>query len=135
MAAVIALVRTFIGLIILFFNTRSSRSRKQYTTVTGKAGQVEPVNLGKIGRWVAAAILIILTACTAIYPIISFALQTLLPNPNDFSSGLTTIWWVNKDNTNSQVRNELGILYNKTIWKAFGNTVKVDLCTLRRYHR
>ncbi len=131
MAAVIALVRTFIGLIILFFNTRSSRSRKQYTTVTGKAGQVEPVNLGKIGRWVAAAILIILTACTAIYPIISFALQTLLPNPNDFSSGLTTIWWVNKDNTNSQVRNELGILYNKTIWKAFGNTVKVGLiCAL-----
>ena len=131
MAAAIAIVMTLIGFVILFVNTRSSRSRKQYTTVTGKAGQVEPVNLGKVGRWVAAVFLILATAFTAIYPIVSFALQTFLPNPNDFSMGFTNLWWTNSDPGNSETRNELGILFNPTIWSAFGNTVKIGLiCSL-----
>jgi iron(III) transport system permease protein len=129
--SIIAMVMSAIGLAILYLNVLSSKSRKQYTTVTGKAGQVEPTKLGKINRWIVAIILIIATAFTAIYPVIAFAIQTFLPNPNDFSSGLTTIWWTNKDLSNSKVMNEMGILYNSHIWTAFGNTIKTGLlCSL-----
>jgi iron(III) transport system permease protein len=129
--SIIAMVMSAIGLVILYLNVLSSKSRKQYTTVTGKAGQVEPTKLGKVNRWIVAGILIIATAFTAIYPVIAFAIQTFLPNPNDFSSGLTTLWWTNRDIGNSKVMNEMGILYNTHIWEAFGNTIKTGLlCSL-----
>jgi iron(III) transport system permease protein len=122
-ASIIALVMSAIGLFILYFNVKSSKSRKQYTTVTGKAGQIEPTKLGKVNRWVVAVILIIVTGMTAIYPVVAFTLQTFLPNPNDFSSGFTTIWWTNTDAGNSQLMNEMGILHNTNIWNSFGGTI------------
>lgn len=47
----------------------------------------------------------ILTFFTSIFPIISFAFETFLPNPGDYSflytgdaSNLTTKWWVTAEN-------------------------------------
>ena len=73
------------GVAIMLLNQLSLRSRKNYTTVTGKSGQISKITLGKTGRVVIALILVILTFFTSIFPIISFAFETFLPNPGDYS--------------------------------------------------
>ena len=114
-----------IGVAILLVNQKATSGRKQYTTVTGKSGQVSLVNLGKIGSWAAAVVLIIFTAFTSIYPIVSFGLETFLANPHDYSL-FTTKWWVhNQVGVEVGLYGQLGILYNKGIWEAFGGSVFV----------
>jgi iron(III) transport system permease protein len=123
--SVIALVMVFIGLIILGINIVSSSGRKQYTTVTGKSGQAEKTNLGKVFRWIVAIILILITAMTAIYPVIDFALESFLPNPGDYSSGLTTKWWNTDVNTLPEFYGQYGIWHNARIWDGFKGSVIV----------
>lgn len=138
-ASILAVVMMAFGILILAANQLSTSGRKSYTTVTGKSGQSSEVNLGKIGRYVIAIILIITTLMTSIFPIISFAVETFLPNPGDYSflttgdlSQLTTKWWITSENiTESGMYGQLGILYNKTIWNACKGTLIVAVsCAL-----
>ncbi|MCQ2771567.1 MAG: iron ABC transporter permease, partial [Clostridia bacterium] len=138
-ASILAVIMMVLGLAIMYINQRSLKSRKNYTTVTGKSGQISKINLGKVGRIVIAIILIVLTFFTSIFPIVSFALETFLPNPGDYSffytwklSNLTTKWWVTSENvTENGMYGQMGILYNKTIWSAFGGTMLVAVvCSL-----
>ena len=73
------------GVAILLLNQISLKSRKSYTTVTGKSGQISKFNLGRSGKYIIAIILIIITFFTSIFPIVSFAFETFLPNPGDYS--------------------------------------------------
>ena len=124
-SSIISVVMIIIGVSILLVNQQSTSGRKQYTTVTGKSGQVSLVNLGKVGSWVVAAVLILFTAFTSIYPIISFGLETFLGNPHDYSS-FTTKWWThNQVGVEVGMYGQLGILHNKAIWEAFGGSVLV----------
>ena len=98
--SILGVLMMLFGVAILLINQRNTKSRKSYTTVTGKSGQVSEVNLGKVLKYVIPAILILITFFTSIYPIIAFALETFLPNPGDYSflasgsfSSLTTKWW------------------------------------------
>lgn len=84
-ASILAVIMMVMGVIILILNQQSLKSRKNYTTVTGKSGQISKINLGKAGKYIIAIVLIILTFFTSIYPIISFAFETFLPNPGDYS--------------------------------------------------
>ena len=127
------------GVAIMLLNQRSLKSRKNYTTVTGKSGQISKINLGRTGRVVIAVILIIITFFTSIFPIISFAFETFLPNPGDYSflytgdaNNLTTKWWVTSENvTENGMYGQKGILYNNTIWTAFKGTMLVSVsCAL-----
>ena len=127
------------GVAIMLLNQLSLRSRKNYTTVTGKSGQISKINLGRTGRVVIAVILIIITFFTSIFPIISFAFETFLPNPGDYSflytgdaNNLTTKWWVTSENvTENGMYGQKGILYNNTIWTAFKGTMLVSVsCAL-----
>ena len=70
---------------------------------------------------------------------ISFAFETFLPNPGDYSflytgdvSNLTTKWWVTSENvTENGMYGQKGILYNETIWRAFKGTILVSVaCAL-----
>jgi len=131
MATIISLVMMAIGITILLINMRSTSSRKQYTTVTGKSGQVTKANLGKVGKWVIAGVLTITTAFTSIYPVISFAMGTFL-NTRGVYTSWTTKWWVT---TNSGGENGMygqsGILYNDQIKQALGNQFLIAvLCAL-----
>ena len=128
-----------LGVVILILNQRSLKSRKNYTTVTGKSGQISKINLGKVGKYVIGVLLIIFTFFTSIYPIISFAFETFLPNPGDYSflktwnfKDLTTKWWIYNDPTGEAgLYGQMGILFNKTIWQAYGGTMLVSLiCAL-----
>ena len=104
-ASILAIIMMLFGVGIMFINQLSIKSRKNYTTVTGKSGQISKINLGKAGKYIIAVLLIILTFFTSIFPIISFAFETFLPNPGDYSflytgdtSNLTTKWWVTNEN-------------------------------------
>lgn len=117
----------------------SLRSRKNYTTVTGKSGQISKINLGKLGKYVIAIIFIVITFFTSIFPILSFALETFLPNPGDYSflytgdlNNLTTKWWLTSENiTENGLYGQFGILYNPLIWNAFKGTLLVAVsCAL-----
>ena len=69
----------------MLLNQLSLQSRKSYTTVTGKSGQISKINLGRVGKYVIALILVVTTFFTSIFPIVSFAFETFLPNPGDYS--------------------------------------------------
>ena len=138
-ASILAIIRMIFGVAIMLLNQRSLKSRKNYTTVTGKSGQISKINLGRTGRVVIAVILIIITFFTSIFPIISFAFETFLPNPGDYSflytgdaNNLTTKWWVTSENvTENGMYGQKGILYNNTIWTAFKGTMLVSVsCAL-----
>ena len=138
-ASIIGIIMMLFGVAIMYLNQRSLHSRKSYTTVTGKSGQITKVNLGKTGRFVIAAVFIVVTFFTSIFPIISFAFETFLPNPGDYSflytgntNNLTTKWWVTSENvTENGMYGQMGILHNKTIWNAFRGTILVSvICCL-----
>ncbi|MEG2158914.1 MAG: ABC transporter permease subunit, partial [Clostridia bacterium] len=129
--SIIAVLMMIIGVIILVINQYSTSGRKNYTTVTGKSGQVSLINLGKVGKYVIGIILIIITVFTSIYPIISFAIETFLPNPGDYS-GFTTKWWITSNITQENgMYGQMGILYNTNIWNSFKGTLIVSIsCAL-----
>ena len=133
-ASVLAIIMMLFGVAIMLMNQISLTSRKNYTTVTGKSGQTSKIQLGKLGRYIIAFILVILTFFTSIFPILSFAVETFLPNPGDYSflytgdlSNLTTKWWITAENiTENGMYGQMGILYNNTIRTAFFGTLLVS---------
>ncbi len=137
-ASILAIIMMIFGVAIMMVNQMSLTSRKSYTTVTGKSGQISKINLGKSGRYVIAIILVILTFFTSIFPIISFAFETFLPNPGDYSflytgdtKNLTTKWWATSENiTENGLYGQMGILHNKTIWTAFWGTLLVSVACM-----
>ena len=95
--------------------------------------------MGKIGSSLIAGLFIIFTFFTSIFPIISFAFETFLPNPGDYSflhtwntDNLTTKWWLTSENvTENGMYGQKGMLFNETIWRGFGGTMLVSIaCAL-----
>ena len=138
-ASILAIIMMVFGVAILLVNQMTLKSRKSYTTVTGKSGQISRFNLGKRGKYAIAVLFIILTFFTSIYPIVSFAFETFLPNPGDYSflytgnwANLTTKWWITAENiTENGMYGQQGMLYNQTIWHAYGGTILVSVaCAL-----
>ncbi len=135
-ASILAIIMMLFGVAIMLLNQFSLTSRKNYTTVSGKAGQSSKFNLGRGGKYAIAIFLILLTFFTSIFPIMLFAFETFLPNPGDYSflytgnlANLTTKWWVTSENvTENGMYGQQGILYNKTIWNAFTGTIWVSVC-------
>ena len=135
-ASILAIIMMIFGVAIMLLNQLSLQSRKNYTTVTGKSGQISKINLGRVGRYVIALILVVVTFFTSIFPIVSFAFETFLPNPGDYSflytgdtKNLTTKWWTTSENvTENGLYGQKGILHNETIWHAFRGTIWVSVC-------
>ena len=135
-ASILAIIMMIFGVAIMFLNQLSLQSRKNYTTVTGKSGQISKINLGRVGKYAIALVLVVITFFTSIFPIVSFAFETFLPNPGDYSflytgdtGNLTTKWWITAENVSENgMFGQKGILYNDTIWKAFKGTILVSVC-------
>ena len=135
-ASILAIIMMVFGVAIMLLNQLSLQSRKNYTTVTGKSGQISKINLGRVGKYVIALVLVVVTFFTSIFPIVSFAFETFLPNPGDYSflytgdaGNLTTKWWVTSENvTENGMYGQKGILHNETIWNAFKGTIWVSVC-------
>lgn len=105
-ASILAVVMMLLGFAVLIVNQLNTSGRKSYTTVTGKSGQSSEIGLGRAASYIIGAVFILLTLFTSIYQIISFAMETFLPNPGDYSfltsgdwsSHLTMKWWTTSEN-------------------------------------
>ncbi len=122
---VMAVVLLIFSVLILSLNNWFTKSRRNFTTVSGKSGQVSKTNLRK-GRWPIAILVIILVTFFAIVPLISFILESLEENSGDLSS-ITLKYWFSKEDFDAFVSTKdfstKGVFFNKTIWQSFGRSV------------
>ncbi len=122
---VVAIVLLVFSVIILSINNSMTGKRKSFTTISGKSGQVSLVKLGK-ARVPITVIIMVISVFFAIVPLVSFALESLLEVPGDFST-LTLFYWTTTENLEARVfGSSQGILRNKTIWTALGRSLVVS---------
>ena len=122
-----------LGLIVMTLNNLLTSKRKSYTTVTGKSGQVSYVDLKK-GKYPVAILGLIVVIIISIVPICSFALESLLSTPGDYTS-ISLDFWIGKANDpvlSSKYYNwEGGILRNGTVWSSLGHSMLLSItCAL-----
>jgi iron(III) transport system permease protein len=126
--SIVTIVLILFGVFILAINQFLTGSRKQYTTVSGKSGQVSKIDLGRTGKWVVGIVFTILVIFFCIGPMISFLFESMLPNPGDYSSGLTTYYWTSSE----IIRNDYhGVFFEPKLWEALKGSVELSvLCAL-----
>ena len=114
---------------ILTLNNWFTRSRRSFTTVSGKSGQISKINL-KGAKWPIAIIVCVLVAFFAVFPLLTFILESLMENSGDYSS-ITLRYWISTEEFDVRISNQgyssQGILHNTTIWNAFGRSVLVSI--------
>ena len=116
-AFVMTIVLILFGVLLLGINQRFTGKRKSFTTVTGKSGQVSYIRLGKVNTMLTVC-LIVLLFLISIFPIISFALESLCENQGDYSH-LTLRYWLSRENIGGYAVNVgNGIFFNRSIWSA-----------------
>lgn len=126
-AYIIAAVMIICGIIILLINQRYTNKRRSFTTVTGKSGQVSLVDLKKANRPISA-VMIVLTICFSVVPLVVFALQTIQRIPGDYSiSNWTLDFWIGKDLDAYQMGMVGGILVGKDFLLALLRLVLLSL--------
>ena len=127
---VIAVILLMFSVLILTINNWFTRSRRSFTTVSGKSGQISKLNLGRKPwiKWTIAIIIVIIVSFFAVFPLITFILESLSETPGDIRT-LTLKYWTSPENFDvritSQNQSSQGILHNFTIWKSFGRSILV----------
>ncbi|MBR4426438.1 MAG: iron ABC transporter permease, partial [Spirochaetales bacterium] len=122
MGFVIAIILLLFSIGILTLNNKFTGKRKSFTTVTGKSGQVSLVKLGK-ARIPIIVVLLIIVLFTSILPIISFALESFMPDGK-----FTLYYWTTTDALSQRVNGDAqGIFRNGTIWKAYFRSLLLSL--------
>lgn len=124
---IIAFVSILLGCLILGVNQHFTGKRKSFTTVTGKSGQVSLVKLRK-ANWPISIVLIVFTAFFAIMPLISFALESVIRQPGNYSlSNMTLHFWIGTEDSAYETGMIAGILLNTTMWSALLRQVLLAL--------
>lgn len=122
----VAIILLLFSVVILTLNNKFTGKRKSFTTVSGKSGQVSLVKLGK-ARVIITVVVLVIAVFLAIVPLVSFALESLMEVPGDYST-LTLYYWTTRDTLEDRVfGSSQGILCNPTIWKAMGMSVLLSL--------
>ena len=120
---VIATILMIISVLILSINNWFTRSRRSFTTVSGKSGQISKINLGWM-KWVVSAIVIIFIVFFAIVPLISFFITSL----EGTSGNINTFdwkYWFSKESViddkyiESRIGEQPGLFFNKGIMGSF----------------
>ncbi|MCM1289915.1 MAG: iron ABC transporter permease [Corallococcus sp.] len=124
---VMAIFLMFISIAILTLNNWFTGKRKNYTTVTGKSGQVSMVNLGKRGKYVWTTVMVIIVGFFAIVPLVTFALESLIQTPGDYSRLTFKYWFSSEVAAGSNKSDTIGILASSTMWKALGRSLALSL--------
>lgn len=124
---IIAFVSIALGCFILGLNQWFTGKRKSYTTVTGKSGQVSLVDLKKANTPISI-FLCIYVLFFAIMPLISFALESVIRQPGNYSlSNMTLHFWIGTEASAYETGMISGILLNPTMWQALGRQVLLAL--------
>ncbi len=125
-AFVMTIVLILFGVMLLGINLWFTGKRKSFTTVTGKSGQVSYIKLGKANN-IVAALLVIVLFFIAIFPIISFALESMVEVQGDYST-LTLKYWLSREDIGGFAVNAgHGILFNSMIWSALWGSIRLSL--------
>lgn len=125
---ILGIVMIIIGVSILLLNQWFTGKRKNFTTVTGKSGQISYINL-KWANIPICVILILLALFCSVLPLITFALESLCLKSGDYST-FTLEFWISKTTT-SAGNGINGILFEPQVWKAFGNSLLLSfLCAI-----
>lgn len=121
---VMTMVLVLIGIGMLSLNQAVIGKRKSFTTVTGKSGQVSYVRLR--GNKVVSVLIVIFLFLIAIFPIFSFALESLCEVQGDYST-LTLKYWLSREDIGGfHVAVGKGILFNSSIWSAMWGSLKLS---------
>ena len=124
---IIAFVSIALGCFILGLNQWFTGKRKSYTTVTGKSGQVSLVNLKKANTPISI-FLCVYVLFFAIMPLVSFALESVIRQPGNYSlSNMTLHFWMGTEYSAYETGMIAGILRNPTMWQALGRQVLLAL--------
>lgn len=125
-AFVMTIFLIFFGVMLLGINQWFTGKRKSFTTVTGKSGQVSYIRIGR-ANIVLSVILVIVLFFIAIFPIISFALESLCEVRGDYST-FTLKYWLSRENIGGYAVNVgHGILFNENILSALWGSIKLSL--------
>ncbi len=119
---VLAIILMLFSIAILTANNYITGSRKSFTTVTGKSGQVSLVKLGK-AKVPVTVIMMILVGFFAIIPMLSFATESLLEVPGDYSTMTMRYWFSGEPFEGSNKGDTIGILRSMFMWQALGRTL------------
>jgi iron(III) transport system permease protein len=123
---IMALVMIVIGTGILMVNQWIVGKRKSYTTITGKSSNVSFVRLKGI-KIPISLLLVGFVSLIAILPLITFAIESFIMAPGDYSLGnLTLQFWVGKG-IEDIGGGEPGILLNKYIYLGLWNSVRLSV--------
>ncbi|MGD1823669.1 MAG: ABC transporter permease [Pleomorphochaeta sp.] len=123
---IMALVMIVIGIFILTMNQKIIGSRRSFTTITGKSSNIALIKLRKF-KWLISLIVLISTLLVCIVPLISFAVESFIVEPGNYSlSNFSTIFWVGEGSP--EIANgEPGILRNPSILLGLVNSVKLSV--------
>ena len=100
-AYIFAIVRIVLGVGILLLNQWFTGKRKNFTTVTGKSGQVSYIKL-RGWNYPIAVILVFLSLFCSVLPLITFALESLCVRSGDYSTR-TLQYWISRTETDAAV--------------------------------
>lgn len=124
---IIAFVSIALGCFILGLNQWFTGKRKSYTTVTGKSGQVSLVDLKKANTPISI-FMCIYVLFFAIMPLVSFALESVIRQPGNYSlANMTLHFWIGTEDSAYETGMISGILLNPTMWQALGRQVLLAL--------
>ncbi len=122
-AFIIAGVMILFGFIILGINQKVTKSRKAFTTVSGKSSQISQVNLRKANRPVAL-LLVLLLLLIAVLPLVTFAAESVIIKAGDYSpDNMTLDFWVGRNLDYLDQGDSNGILFSDKVWNALGNSL------------
>lgn len=131
MGYVVAIILLIFSVIILTINTSLTKSRRNFTTVSGKSGQISKIKIGGTHtwiKWVVAVIILLFVLFFAVFPLITFILESLEENSGDITT-LTFKYWFSSESFDVRITNQgqsaAGVFHNYTIWRAFGRSVLV----------
>ncbi|MHB0896680.1 MAG: ABC transporter permease [Spirochaetales bacterium] len=123
---IMAVVMILIGTGILAANQWFVGKRKSFTTITGKSSNSSTVNLRKFRKPVSV-ILIVLVAAIAILPLITFAIESFIMAPGDYSAkNFTTQFWLGLGSEDVG-GGEPGVLRNKYLYIALWNSIRLSV--------
>ena len=127
-AYIIVGVMILFGVAILMLNQKVTNSRKQFTTVTGKSGQISKINLKKDNTPIAILLVVVLIL-VAVVPLITFALESVIIKAGNYTlSNMTLDFWIG---TGLEKRldqgDSTGILLNPVVWRALGTSLALAI--------
>jgi len=123
---IMALVMIVIGTGILLVNQWIVGKRKSFTTITGKSSNISLVKL-KAFKNPVSVLLILFVGVIAILPLVTFAVESFIMAPGDYSiKNMTTQFWIGPGSEDVG-GGEPGILLNKYIYLGLWNSVKLSV--------